>query len=176
MDIDQIERLAKLHRDGLLTDEEFAAGKAKALGGEGSGFAPAAPRPGQVSSSSGLSASWQKRFAFFDLHGSPFSKEATLASRELKFGERSTIFFNIWAMLFGIVYFVVIGIPKRGITLLAIALGLAMVLWGFETFFDYSPTWYWFGLWAIYGGTANYYYYIKVRQGRDEWNPLKDLF
>ena len=29
---DELEKLAKLHRDGVLTDEEFAAQKAKALG------------------------------------------------------------------------------------------------------------------------------------------------
>ena len=32
MIIDQISKLAELHEEGILTDEEFAAAKAKALG------------------------------------------------------------------------------------------------------------------------------------------------
>jgi hypothetical protein len=32
MDYDELERLGKLHADGTLTDEEFAAAKAKILG------------------------------------------------------------------------------------------------------------------------------------------------
>jgi hypothetical protein len=31
-DVDQLERLAKLHRDGALTDDEYAAAKKRALG------------------------------------------------------------------------------------------------------------------------------------------------
>jgi Short C-terminal domain len=33
IDYDQLEQLGKLHADGTLTDEEFAAAKAKVLGG-----------------------------------------------------------------------------------------------------------------------------------------------
>ncbi|MDY6947224.1 MAG: DUF2628 domain-containing protein [Pseudomonadota bacterium] len=172
MNIDQMERLAKLQRDGALTDEEFTAGKARLLSGSvtGEGAVPAAP---QVAA---LNPKWERRFSFFDKYGSPLSKEASLASRDLKFGERAAIFFNVWALLLGVFYFIFVGIPKRGLTLFAIAIVLAMALWGIETFIDYSPNWYWLILWAVYGATANYYYYIKVRHGRDEWSPAKDLF
>jgi hypothetical protein len=33
LDYDELEKLGKLHADGTLTDEEFAAAKAKILGG-----------------------------------------------------------------------------------------------------------------------------------------------
>ena len=183
MDIEQIERLAKLKGDGLITEQEFADAKAKVLGLGGSssaaqvGAAVTRATAGQsVSRTAIIAPKWEKRFAFFDKVGSPFSREASAASRDLKFGERAGIFFNIWAMLFGVIYFIILGIPKRGIVILAISVAVAMALWGVETFVDYSPNWYWFVVWAIYGGTANYYYYIKVRYGRDEWNPAKDLF
>nr|WP_237437916.1 DUF2628 domain-containing protein [Altericroceibacterium endophyticum] len=123
-----------------------------------------------------LDPKWEKRFAFFDANGSPFSKEATAASRELGFGERAGIFFNIWALALGIIYFIYLGIPRRGLGLLLPAIAIAMVLWGFDTFLYFAPNWYWMVLWVIYGVTANYYYYIKIRHGRDEWNPAKDLF
>ena len=190
MDIEQIERLAKLKNDGLITEQEFAEAKAKALGlGSAS---PASCSTGGVNtganvntplgqaSGAGRSAivspKWERRFAFFDKVGSPFSKEASAEMGALKFSERSGLLFNIWAMLFGTFYFVYLGIPKRGITLLVVSVAVSMLLWGFDTFIDYTPRWYWMILWVFYATTANYYYYIKVRYGRDEWNPLKDLF
>ena len=35
----RLERLASLHEKGILTDEEFAAEKARVLGGDGNGLA-----------------------------------------------------------------------------------------------------------------------------------------
>jgi hypothetical protein len=88
--------------------------------------------------------------------------------------ERTRIVFNIWGLLFGPFYFLYLGIPKRaaGLAGIGIVVGLLLIhndLWSPES------RWYGFVVGACFAATANYFYYVKVRTGRDEWNPFTDL-
>lgn len=164
--VDEIERLGRLKEQGILTEEEFHREKSKIL----TGFT----EPAKATGSDVLPRAWEERFAFFDENGNPFSRRATAAMREMGVWERTRIVFNIWGMLFGPFYFLYLGIPKRaaGLAGIGIMVGLLLIhndLWSPES------RWYGFVVAACFAVTANYFYYIKVRHGRDEWNPFTDL-
>lgn len=164
--VDEIERLGRLKEQGILTDEEFQREKSKILTG--------LPKPAEAKGSGVRPSSWEQRFAFFDEYGNPFSRKATAAMRDMGMMERTRIVFNIWAMLFGPFYFLYLGIPKRaaGLAGIGIVVGLLLIhndLWSPES------RWYGFAVAACFAVTANYFYYIKARRGRDEWNPFTDL-
>ena len=97
--LDELERLAALHRSGVLTDDEFAAQKARVLG---SATTPAAAVFTRTSETAAVappepSKVWQRRFAFFDEHGSPLSATGYAALRKLPFWTAMSIRSNWWA-------------------------------------------------------------------------------
>jgi hypothetical protein len=120
-----------------------------------------------------LSEAWRKRFEFFSQHGRPTGKDASAALGRRSYRDRATILFNPWGFIFGIIYFVVLGIPKRGIGLGAV--GLLLSILSGELTGHYDSRLVAFTMQVLYAMTANYYRYIKVTEGRDEWNPLRDL-
>ena len=172
--IDELERLAALHRSGVLTDDEFAAAKAKSLNGPPSAAvgaraaAPTGVAPAQ------LSKTWQRRFAFYDQHGSPRSDEGAMALRKLPFWTAMSIRSNIWGFAFGPVYFLVLGMWRRGVALFVLAVVLSYVVaWLFGDGVGRMVA----VLSSVFCSmTVNYARYIKVTQGRDEWNPFADVF
>ena len=121
-----------------------------------------------------LSSTWQQRFAFYAQYGSPFSPPALEAYKELPPGDRLSVGFNLWGFIFGILYYVYLGITKRGIGMMTISAVLMLLLISA----DASDWWlkvHMIATQATFGGMANYYYFIRVTQGRDEWDPLKDV-
>jgi len=121
-----------------------------------------------------LSALWQRRFEFYALSGSPFSRSGRDAYGALSAGDRLELGFNWWAFFFGILYYIFLGITKRGVGLAAISLIFWLILLSVD-----ASTW-WMRAHAIatqtvFGGMANYYYFIRITRGRDEWDPLKDV-
>lgn len=170
--IDQLERLAALHRAGGLSDAEYEQQKARVLGSGAATRAPGTSQP--ATDTPPLSEAWQRRFAFFERYGSPFQPAAAKALRALPLGPQLSISFNVWAYLFGPIYFAVIGVWRRGLTLFGI--GCVLTLAVDNLFGDKASSAFGFGWAAMFAISANYYRFIKVTQGRDEWNPLADLF
>ncbi len=171
--VDELERLAALHRQGVLTDEELASQKARVLGAGPTPRAPILSSAAVGSDVSQLSPTWQRRVAFFSQHGSPYRREGMAALRSLPFWTQVSIRFNIWAYLFGPLYFVAVGIWRRGLSLLAVGVVIELVvdrLLGSEWSRAAG-----FGVAGLFASTVNYYRFIKLTQGRDEWNPLTDL-
>ena len=173
--LDELERLAALHRSGVLTDDEFAAQKARVLG---SATTPAAAMFTRTSETSAVappepSKVWQRRFAFFNEHGSPLSVTGYAALRKLPFWTAMSIRSNWWAFFFGPFYFLFLGVWKRGVSLAVASILLSLVV---EKLLgdDFAKA-FGFGFNIIYSITANYARYIKVTQGRDEWNPFADV-
>jgi len=121
-----------------------------------------------------LDATWRRRFEFYATHSSPFSKPALDAYKALSGADRLQIGFNIWAFVFGILYYIFLGITKRGIGIAAVSFIVWLLLIGAD-----ADTWWLrahaIATQAVFGGMANYYYFIKVTQGRDEWDPVKDV-
>ena len=172
--IDELERLAALHRSGVLTDDEFAAQKARTLGDPASRPVDA---PFVVNASPGaqqLSSLWRKRFAFFADHGSAFSPGGAEALRKLPFWTGASIRSNVWGFIFGPLYFLFLGMWKRGMAIVAAVIAIGLIA---ERLFGSSAD----GPVAVLSSvfcsmTVNYARYIKVTEGRDEWNPIADIF
>jgi Protein of unknown function (DUF2628) len=119
-----------------------------------------------------LAASWQRRFAFFDLYGLPNSSPAAkLAYRTLPFWEKVRLTSNVWAFLFGCIYFYVKGMWRKGTTILGIGIGLGLLLGLFQApnFLAQAVA---FGFAGGIMTTANYAYYLHVR-GSQSWNPFE---
>lgn len=171
VNLDRLERLAALHRAGGLTNAEYEAEKAKLL-------AEPQPIPQQhtfpsATAEAQLSTTWQRRFAFFQTYGSPLRQRGLQAYRKLPWRERITIGINFWGLFLGPFYFFYLGLWKRGLSL---SLAIILVNWillyllgdGLVQPLDVVYA-------ALFASTANYYRFIKVTEGRDEWNPLKDI-
>lgn len=165
--ISKLEKLAELKAAGVLTDKKFASEKASLLGAAAT--APtAAQTPRQPAP---LSAKWKKRFDFFATYGSPWSAEARTQLREMRFFDRMLIEVNLFALVFGIFYFLFLGLWRRATTLFAIITGTIIVLDGL----GYSGQYERYLTLFIAGvclSTANYAYYRKKTTGQDSWNPF----
>ena len=95
----------------------------------GSGSAAFNPRPARPPvDETKLSTTWQHRFAFFRAYGSPYSQNGLKALKQLPFGTSTSIRRNFWALFFGPIYFAILGLWKRGISLLGFCLVLNVVL------------------------------------------------
>jgi hypothetical protein len=123
-------------------------------------------------------SSRQQRFAFFDRYGYPNSTpESKAAFKQLPFGERFRLTCNLWALLFGplyffVLYFFVKGVWRKGLVLFGIAVALAAVAVYFdlprsvEGFFPYVVP-------ILAMNTANYAYYLHAVKGSRSWNPFE---
>ncbi|MBI5734263.1 DUF2628 domain-containing protein [Mycobacterium adipatum] len=119
-----------------------------------------------------LAASWQRRFAFFDLYGLPNSSPtAKAAYRTLPFWDKVRLTSNVWALLFGFVYFYAKGMWRKGTTILGAGVGLGALLSVLHApgFLSQVVT---FGFAGAIMTTANYAYYLHVRGSRS-WNPFE---
>ncbi|BBZ03023.1 hypothetical protein MCHIJ_24600 [Mycolicibacterium chitae] len=128
-----------------------------------------------VPDSTEVPAAWQQRFAFFQQYGPVGSTpEAKAAYRALPFGARMRLGFNIWAFLFGPVYFLVKGMWRKGLTVLGVAvtLGVASVLLGVPDNWDRAFA---IGFTAAIATVTNWAYYLHVAEGSQSWNPLEGL-
>lgn len=120
------------------------------------------------------SAKWQERFAFFDQNGSPKSPEYKSAYKGLTFGKRILIGMNIWAFFFGFIYFLILGLWRKALVLLAINITVIIIASLFPINQGVANV---IGiainvLWAI---TANYAYYLKETKNDQGWNPFEGI-
>ena len=119
-----------------------------------------------------LAPSWQKRFAFYDAYGLPNSTPAAKAAyKALPFGEKLVLTSNIWAFLFGAIYFYVKGMWQKATTLLGVgvALGVLITLLPVPSVVAQALG---FGFAGAVMAGANYQYYLHTR-GSVSWNPFE---
>ncbi|WP_166905159.1 DUF2628 domain-containing protein [Mycobacterium sp. DL440] len=120
-----------------------------------------------------LSDSWRWKFDFFNTYGLPSaSPEAKAAYRNLSLMAKLRLTSNILAFLFGPLYYFVKGMWRKGLTLLALVIAVAVVL----VVLDVSDTIgraVSFGVFALAMSTANYAYYLHVVRGSQSWNPFE---
>lgn len=126
------------------------------------------------------SQKWQKRFDFFDTHGAPNTPEFKAALKAASFGDRILFNMNIFAFFFGFIYFLILGLWKKGLVLLGVSIGLAIVLNIIDfmiggTLSDAVYTGLSIGISVLWGMVANYAYYLKETKGLDGWNPFEGL-
>ncbi|MBK4998348.1 DUF2628 domain-containing protein [Pseudomonas sp. S31] len=127
-----------------------------------------------------VSPKWRERFAFFEQHGGPKSPGFQAAFKALPKRKRILININIIAMFFGVIYFFVLGLWRKNLTLIAISVGVTI---GADVVFQVigqeMPNWFGnslsvaFGL--MYGLTANYAYYLHKVKGSQSWNPFEGI-
>ncbi|HGN1704441.1 TPA: DUF2628 domain-containing protein [Providencia rettgeri] len=123
---------------------------------------------------------WQKRFDFYDKHGAPNTPEFKTALKTASFGQRLLINMNFFAFFFGLIYFLILGLWKKGLVLLGVSLGIAILV----TIIDGLTGWSFpdgvynglsVGISAMWAMLANYNYYLKETKGLDGWNPLEGM-
>lgn len=126
------------------------------------------------------SQKWQKRFAFFDKHGAPNTPEFKTALKAESFGGRILISMNFFAFFFGIIYFLILGLWKKGLVLLGMTIGFGVLLAIIDAMTggsipDGAFTGLSVGISVIWSMVANYAYYIKETKGLDGWNPFEGM-
>ncbi|WP_369990494.1 DUF2628 domain-containing protein [Pseudomonas xanthosomatis] len=127
---------------------------------------------------SGYKPKWQERFAFFEKNGDPFSPAFKAAFKALPAGKRILINLNFIAFFFGPIYLFVLGLWKKNLSLLGIAILVGVVLGFYEGFTGNAlpraiDTGVNVALCVLWGMTANYAYYLKEVKGRQGWNPFE---
>jgi len=125
-----------------------------------------------------LSEKWQERFDFFDrIGGEVATEEYKQEFRKLSFMQRIKIGYNIWAFFFGIIYFCILGLWKKGLVIFSTIVLLNIIVYIIESSGN-------FNLDIVYrvisiagaafsASTANYAYYLKETRGKQSWNPLE---
>ena len=112
-----------------------------------------------------VSEVWKNKFALLEKAGGPKLSKV----RELAFGERSKVVFNIWGFFFGPFYYLAKGMWKKAIVLSALCFAaiviLAMILeaMGIPDIITY------FIAGAVFATRANIDYYKKVILGDNGW-------
>jgi len=123
---------------------------------------------------------WQERFAFFDAHGAPNAPGYKPALKQLPYGKKVLVNFNIIAFFFGAIYLFVLGLWKKNLAVIGIIIAVSVVidilfgLAGREVprAVDVGLN---VGFNVLYGLITNYAYYLKERKGEQGWNPFKGM-
>lgn len=124
------------------------------------------------------SPKWQERFDYFQRVETLDRADRRAVARSLGFWKSIRINFNFFAFFFGFIYFFVLGMWRRNLSMLAITLLLyAAVLFvamvadpAISNSFSQGVG---FGIPAWYAATANMAYYLKEVKGYNGWNPFK---
>ena len=110
-----------------------------------------------------VSDAWKRKFRLIEKAGGPDLPHF----RDLPFGERFSLNFNILAFLFGPIYYLIKGLWRQAVLYLVIAIALGLVLdaMGFGKFLRGVG----YGFSALYAFRANVSYYRKVVLGETPW-------
>ncbi|OAT47162.1 DUF2628 domain-containing protein [Proteus hauseri] len=125
------------------------------------------------------SAKWEERFAFIEQYGSPKSPEYKAAYKGLAFGKRILIGMNIWAFFFGFIYFLILGLWRKALTLLAVNIAIIIVISIIVDALSINPSFMnavSIALNFLWAATANYAYYLKEKKNDQGWNPFAGIF
>ncbi len=123
-----------------------------------------------------LSPKWRERFMFFEQNGAPSAPSFQTAYKALPYKKKLLININFYAVFFGPIYFLILGMWKKALTILGLAV-LAGVLGGvIEAFIKIDTTrGLGIAIGIMAGMTANYSYYCKTVKGENGWNIFKGL-
>ncbi|MCW7548388.1 DUF2628 domain-containing protein [Photorhabdus sp. APURE] len=127
------------------------------------------------------SEKWQTRFAFFEQNGAPKTPEHKAAMKAEPSMRRVLLNMNFIAFFFGFIYFFVLGLWRKNLVLLGIAVVVMMILGvmkgvlGIELPLAANLA-VQFAFAAIWSTTANYAYYLKETVNSQSWNPFEGLF
>lgn len=127
------------------------------------------------------SKKWQTRFTFFEQHGAPKASEHKAAMRTEPFGRRILLNMNFIAFFFGFIYFFVLGLWRKNLTLFGVFVVVMMLLGAIEGILGIeippaADTGISCAFAAIWGMTANYAYYLKETVNSQSWNPFEGFF
>jgi len=127
-----------------------------------------------------VSPKWQERFAFFEQHGAPNAPGFRDALKALPKPKQRLMTLNIVAFFFGVIYFFVLGLWKKNLSLLAIIVTVSILI-EFAFFAAGHPmprplnTGLNVGFATLYSYSANYAYYLKKVKGSQSWNPFEGM-
>ncbi len=119
-----------------------------------------------------LSPKWQFRFDFFDRHGGPKEPAYKESLKTLPFGEKVKVGMNFYAFFFGVIYFFIIGLWRKALSLIGISLVLSIVASFLPAAFQNVL---WLPLSLLTGMIANYAYYLDKVKGSTSWNPFEGM-
>ncbi|ECG0109855.1 DUF2628 domain-containing protein [Salmonella enterica] len=128
---------------------------------------------------SAFNVKWIARFDFFEQNGLPGSVRYGQAIRKLKFLQRSRYMFNFYAFFFGLIYFCILGLWKKGLVLVAIIvviqLGLVIAEDILNSDFGHISRAMNIAYSAFCALSVNSAYYIRKIKGSDSWNPFQGM-
>lgn len=120
-----------------------------------------------------FSPKWQFRFNFYRRHGAPKEPGFKQAWRALSFGDRLKINLNIFALFFGPIYLLILGMWRKALVVIGIAIALAAItmflpdIVGRAVFIAFN---------VLVASSTNYSYYLEKVEGRIRWNPFEGMF
>lgn len=124
-----------------------------------------------------LTSTWQKRFDFYEKNGLPGSKEYASAIRALPFLKRMVYIGNWFALFFGIIYFCILGLWKKGLVLFVGASLINIILGIIEVSttsnLEHTARFANVAYLACCCRIANVAFYLKTVKGIDGWNPFE---
>ncbi|QMT41426.1 DUF2628 domain-containing protein [Neisseria shayeganii] len=112
-----------------------------------------------------VAESWKKRFRLIEKAGG----EKLPRIKELSFGERMSVGFNVWTMLFGVIYLLIKGMWKLALSYVAAAVLLSLAVSALEASGWKTGNALFFGLAAGFAAITNRHYYKKMVLGRSDW-------
>lgn len=134
----------------------------------------------QTSKYPNLSKKWQTRFEFFDKHGVKRTPEYKKALDEMNLLDSEVIRFNWIAFFFGVIYFFILGLWRKGLIIL-IGAGIlnGLIITIVETMrgdpliavvLNFILA---FATASVYALTANRAYYLHKVKGSESANPFE---
>jgi Protein of unknown function (DUF2628) len=123
---------------------------------------------------------WRERFDFFDAYGAPSSPAFRAAFKTLPRNKKRLVNFSFLGFFFGPFYFFALGLWKKALTLLAIALATTVLeaIFSIVTQIDIPravDTGISIGFGYLFGLCVNYAYYLKEVKGSQGWNPFEGM-
>ena len=126
-----------------------------------------------------FSDKWKKRFDFFEKHGLPGSPSHKQALKEMGYFQRFPYILNFYALFFGLIYFCILGLWKKGLVLIVIfgviQLIIGMLEVAFNANLDALSRAAEFTYAAFCAQIANSAYYLRKIKDHDSWNPFEAM-
>lgn len=95
------------------------------------------------------------------------------AWKALSFGDRLKINLNFFALFFGAIYLLILGMWRKALVVIGINIALAIV-----TMFlpDVVGRMLFIAMNLLVASSTNYSYYLEKVEGRASWNPFEGMF
>ena len=118
--------------------------------------------------------SWHSRFAFFDAYGPAAGPPGPAALKNMCVGARVRRSGYPSAFFFGPIYFAVKGMWRKGLMLfgLTVVFNALLLALNVPSSFDMAIA---CGVGALYATTANYAWYLHVRNDNRSWNIFEGM-